>query len=84
MAWSWMPKNPASSPRPFQSSSRVTCEDVRFAEIGFVRPITPRIVIEFSQGLSLLLEDRDAIELAAEFIAAFRRSEVIQNEEARS
>jgi hypothetical protein len=31
------------------------------------------MVIEFSDGLSLLLEDRAAIPLAAEFIAVFRQ-----------
>lgn len=34
--------------------------------------LRPRMVIEFSEGLSLLLDDRDAVPLAAEFIAAFR------------
>jgi hypothetical protein len=51
-----------------QSSSRLICEDVRFAEVDFVRPVIPRIAIDFSEGLSLLLEDHSAIELAAEFI----------------
>ena len=35
--------------------------------------LRPRMVIEFSEGLSLLLEDRASIPLAAEFIAAFRQ-----------
>ena len=35
--------------------------------------LRPRMVIEFSDGLSLLLEDRAAIPLAAEFIAVFRQ-----------
>lgn len=54
---------------------RVVCEDVRFAEVEFPRPVRPRLVIEFSGGLSLLVEDRQAIDLAGEFIAAFRAHE---------
>jgi hypothetical protein len=59
-----------SRPAP---SCRLTCTDVRFIEIDFPRTLRPRLVIEFSQGLSLLLEDQAAIPLAAEFIATFRK-----------
>ena len=52
---------------------RPTCTDVRFVEVDFPRQLRPRLVIEFSQGLSLLLEDEAAIPLAAEFIATFRK-----------
>ncbi|QTN33050.1 hypothetical protein HZ994_12230 [Akkermansiaceae bacterium] len=48
------------------------CTDARFVEVEFPRQLRPRLVIEFSEGLSLLLEDRDAVPLAADFIAAFR------------
>ena len=44
-------------PRP------LTCSDVRFAEVEFPAVLRPRMVIEFSEGLSLLLEDRAAIQL---------------------
>ena len=54
-------------PRP------LTCSDVRFAEVDFPAVLRPRMVIEFSEGLSLLLEDRASIPLAVEFIAAFRQ-----------
>lgn len=57
--------NPGS-PQPFK------CTAARFVEVEFPRQHRPRLVIEFSEGLSLLLEDRDAVPLAAEFIAAFR------------
>lgn len=79
MALSRMSKNTASDLRPPKSSSRVVCEDVRFAEVDFVRPVIPRVVIEFSEGLCLLLEDSSATELAAEFITAFRRHEAAAN-----
>lgn len=55
------------------SSRRPTCTDVRFVEVDFPRQLRPRLVIEFSEGLSLLLEDHAAIPLAAEFIATFRK-----------
>jgi hypothetical protein len=56
--------------------ARAVCEDVRFAEVEWPRPAgPPRLVVRFGGGLSLLVEDREAIELAAEFIAAFRSHE---------
>ena len=50
---------------------RLTCTDVRFVQIDFPRQIQPRLVIDFSESLSLLLESQAAIPLAAEFIATF-------------
>lgn len=44
-------------------------------EIEFPRPITPRLVIRYSGGLSLLVENEAAIPLAAGFITAFRTLE---------
>ena len=35
--------------------------------------LRPSFVIQFSEGLSLLLEDPSAIPLAADFIATFRK-----------
>ena len=46
-------------------SRRLTCTDVRFVEVDFPRQLRPRLVIEFSEGLSLLLEDQSAVPLAA-------------------
>ena len=60
-----------SKPRP-APSRRPTCADVRFVEVDLPRQLRLRLVIEFSEGLSLLLEDHAAIPLAAEFIATFR------------
>lgn len=54
------------SPQPLK------CSDARFVEVEFPRQLRPRLVIEFSEGLSLLLEDREAVPLAADFIMAFR------------
>ena len=53
-----------SKPRP-TPSRRLTCADVRFVEVDFPRQLRPRLVIEFSEGLSLLLEDEAATPLAA-------------------
>jgi hypothetical protein len=54
---------------------RAECVDVRFAEVEFDRPAKPGLVIEFSGGLKLLIEDASVVDLAAEFIAAFRAHE---------
>ncbi len=54
---------------------RAVCEDVRFAEVDFDRPAKPGLIVEFSGGLKLLVEDASVVDLAAEFIAAFRAHE---------
>lgn len=61
--------------RTGRQTHRAICEDVRFAEVEFERPAKPGLVIEFSGGLKLLVEDAGAVDLAAEFIAAFRAHE---------
>ena len=60
-----------SKPHP-DPSRRPACTGFRFAEVEFPRQLRPRLVIEFSEGLRLLLEDDAAVPLAAGFIAAFR------------
>ena len=67
-----MPKK--RSPRR-QPSRRLACEGVEFTEVEFPRIIHPRLVVRFAEGLSLLVEDERAIDLAAEFIVAFRAAE---------
>ena len=67
-----MSKKP--SPRR-QPARRVPCEGVEFAEVEFPQSVRPRLVVRFSEGLSLLLEDGHAVDLAAEFIVAFRAAE---------
>ncbi len=57
----------------YHPSRRPACNDVRFVEVDFPRQLRPCLVIEFSEGLSLLLEDHAAVPLAAEFVATFRK-----------
>ena len=59
-----------SRPAP---SAQLACTDFKFVEVDFPRQLRPRLVIEFTEGLSLLLEDQSAIPLAAEFISTFRK-----------
>ena len=61
-----------SKPRP-APPRRFTCSDVRLVEVDLPRQLRPRLVIEFSKGLSLLLEDQSAVPLAAAFLATFRK-----------
>lgn len=63
------------SSRKRARGSRVACESVRFAEVEFPKVIEPRLVVRFSEGLSLLVEDQRSVDLAAEFIVAFRAHE---------
>ena len=64
-----------SNPRKSQPTP-VSCEEVRFAEVEFPLPVEPRLVVRFSDGLSLLVDDPVAIDLAAEFIVSFRAHEM--------
>jgi len=52
---------------------RAECESVEFAEVEFTAPVVPRLVIRFSDGLSILVEDERSVPLAAAFLADFRR-----------
>lgn len=61
-----------SKPHP-ASFRRLTCADVRFVKVDFPRQLRPWLVIDFSKGLSLMLEDHVAIPLVADFIAIFRK-----------
>jgi len=65
------------SSRPVKASrvKRAECESVQFAEVEFTAPVIPRLVIRFSNGLSVLVEDERSVPLAAAFIAAFRAHE---------
>jgi hypothetical protein len=53
-----MSNSDPGSPQPLKYSG------ARFVEVEFPRQLRPRLVIEFAEGLSLLLEDRDAIPIA--------------------
>tara|TARA_R110002096_G_C14495296_1_gene714919 strand:+ start:61 stop:303 length:243 start_codon:yes stop_codon:yes gene_type:complete len=70
-----MAKTPSEKVRSTGRAERARCESVHFAEVEFVSPVVPRLVVQFSDGLSVLVEDESAIGLAAEFIAAFRAQE---------
>lgn len=70
-----MAKNPSHRRKSPARFERARCESVHFAEVEFNQPVVPRLVIQFSEGLSLLVEDRSAVSLAAEFIVAFRANE---------
>jgi len=54
---------------------RAECESVHFAEVHFAKTLAPRLVIQVSDGLSVLVGDQSSVALATEFIAAFRASE---------
>ena len=54
---------------------RSVCQEVRFVEVEWPAPVRPRLVVSFSDGLRLLVEDERAARVAAEFIAAFRAAQ---------
>ena len=54
------------------STLRLTCTDVRFVEAEFPRPVTPRLVLTFDEGISILLERPADIDLACELVATLR------------
>jgi hypothetical protein len=68
---------PRKSYRPVKASraKRAERESVQFAEVEFAAPVVPRLVIRFSEGLFVLVEDERSVPLAAAFIAAFRAHE---------
>ena len=67
-----------SEPRP-APSCRLTCSDVHFVEVDFPRTLRPRLVIQFSEALSLLLENRSAIPFAADFIVTVHQHLTVKN-----
>jgi hypothetical protein len=54
------------------TASRLTCADLHFVEAEFPRPIAPRLVLTFNQGISILLENPADIDLACELVVALR------------
>lgn len=65
----------SSRPAKASRAKRAECESVQFAEVEFTAPVIPRLVIRFSDGLSVLVEDERSVPLAAAFITAFRTHE---------
>jgi hypothetical protein len=55
-----------SRSRPSSGRSRLICTAVCFVEVDLLRQVQPRLLIQFSQGFSLLLEDAAAVPLAAD------------------
>lgn len=68
---------PGKSSGPVKASrvKRAECESVQFAEVEFAAPVVPRLVIRFRDGLSVLVEGKRCVPLAAAFITAFRAHE---------
>jgi hypothetical protein len=66
---------PRKSSRRVKASreKRAECENVEFAEVEFATPVVPRLVIRFSDGLSILVENERAVPLAVAFLAELRR-----------
>lgn len=66
---------PRKSSRRLKASraKRAECESVEFAEVEFTALVIPRLVIRFSDGLSILVENERSVPLAAAFLAAFQR-----------
>jgi len=70
-----MANNPFNPNQSHGIGKRVTCESVHFSEVEFPKPVTARLVIQFSEGLSLLVDNESSVSLAARFIIAFRKHE---------
>ncbi len=51
------------------------CSEVYFAEVDFPGPIQPRLVVEYSDGMRILVESERDLALVAEFIRLKRRLE---------
>lgn len=51
------------------------CSEVYFAEVDFPGPIHPRLVIEYSDGIRILVESERDLALAAEFVRLKRQLE---------
>jgi len=60
-----------SDTTPTNKTSR--CSEAFFAEVDFPSVIRPRLVIEYTNGLRLLIENERDLELAAKFIRLKRQ-----------
>jgi hypothetical protein len=58
--------------KPRVKSHSLSCTAVDFVEVEFPRSITPRLILQFSEGISILLEKPDDIVFASELAAAIR------------
>ncbi len=55
-----------------RTRTRLSCTGVDFLEVDFPQTITPRLVLQFSEGISILLEKPEDIAFASELVAAIR------------
>jgi hypothetical protein len=55
--------------KPLTPSHQANCSNVHFVEVDLPRLLQSRLVIQFSSGLTLLLEDQSATPHCAEFVA---------------
>jgi hypothetical protein len=55
-----------------RTRSRLSCTAVDFLEVDFPKAIAPRLVLQFSEGISILLEKPEDIAFASELVAAIR------------
>ncbi len=62
----------AGMSKPRTKSRRLSCTAVDFFEVEFPQSITPRLVLRFTEGISILLEKPDDIAFASELVAAIR------------
>jgi hypothetical protein len=58
--------------KPRVKSRSLSCIAVDFVEVEFPPSMTPRLVLQLSQGISILLEKPGDIGLAAELVATIR------------
>ena len=58
--------------KPRTKSRSLSCTAVDFVEVEFPQTITPRLVLKFTEGISILLEKPDDILFASELVAAIR------------
>jgi hypothetical protein len=62
----------AGMSKPHPKPRSLSCTAVDFVEVEFPQSITPRLVLQFTEGISILLEKPDDIVLASELVAAIR------------
>ncbi len=58
--------------KPRTRSRSLSCTAIDFVEVDFPRSITPRLVLRFTEGFSILLENPGDIGFACELVAAIR------------
>jgi hypothetical protein len=62
----------AGMSKPRTNSRSLCCTAVDFVEVDFPKVITPRLVLQFAEGISILLEKPNDIAFACELVTAIR------------